>query len=300
MPKLQKKDYLRPEVLAKISRLDLRAKQVVEGFLSGMHKSNRVGRSVEFRQHREYAHGDDLRRIDWKVWAKQDRFYIKQNEDNPNMRCTLLVDSSESMLYGAGAMTKYDYAATLATSIAYLLLRQQDGVSLVTFDEGPRNTIPSRTRRNHLETIIGALRVEEPREKTSMESTLRHVAENFPRRGMMVLISDLFADRESLFEGIKLLSGRGHEVLVFHLLDEDELKFPFSGPTRFEGLEMSTHLRCNPRALRQGYLEAMHEYLTEVHKGCSKYHVSYAMIDTGKPLDESLATFLASRSRVRM
>lgn len=287
--------FLHPEAIKRIARLDLRARHVVEGFLSGLHHSPYYGQSVEFRQHREYAFGDDLRYVDWKVWAKQDRYYVKQFEQDTNLRCTLLCDVSGSMRYGAGAMNKYEYASTIAVSLAYLLLRQQDAVGCVTFDDAVRMTVPLRTKHNHLDSLIQALELNSPRSKTDLGMVLRNVAESYPRRGLMVLISDLLADREGLFRGLRLLRSRGHDVMVFHVLDDDELDFPFNGATRFEGLELSEQLRCNPRALRDGYLEAMHGYLDEVRRACSQNNVDYALLRTSEPLDAALAAYLSNR-----
>jgi uncharacterized protein (DUF58 family) len=289
------KRFLHPEAIKRISRLDLRARHVVEGFLSGMHRSPYFGQSVEFLQHREYTWGDDPRYVDWKVWAKQDRFYVKQFEEDTNLRCTLLVDVSNSMLYGNGAMNKFDYGCTIGVSLAYLLLRQQDAVGCVAFDESARTTVPLRTKRNHLDSIIQALDVSRPRHKTDMYHVLRSTAETHPRRGMIVLISDLLADRPGLLKGLRLLRSRGHDVLVFHVMDDDELDFPFSGPTRFEGLEVDDVIRCNPRALREGYLNMLGAFLEEVRRGCSQNSVDYALIRTSQPLDAALAAFLSSR-----
>ncbi|HWA98460.1 MAG TPA: DUF58 domain-containing protein, partial [Pirellulales bacterium] len=261
------KRFLHPETIQRISRLDARARYIVEGFLSGSHRSPYFGQSVEFLQHREYARGDDMRRIDWKVWAKQNRYYVKQYEEDTNLRATLLVDVSASMRYGSGPMTKYDYGSTLAVSLAYLLLRQQDAVGCVSFDSAARVTVPPRSAHSHLHAIIEALSVSEPKEKTDLARILRDVAEGSPRRGMMILVSDLFVERPGLFKGLGMLRQRGHDVLLLHVLDDDELDFPFDGPTRFEGLESVDHLTCNPRALRTGYLEAMHRYLDEVRRG---------------------------------
>ena len=244
------KRFLHPEAIKRIARLDLRARHVVEGFLAGMHRSPYFGQSVEFRQHRQYSPGDDLRYVDWKVWAKQDRYYVKQFEEDTNLRCTLLVDVSGSMRYGSGPMNKYEYAATVAVSLAYLLLRQQDAVGCVAFDDRPRMVVPQRTRRNHLDSIIQALTPARRSNKTDLYPMLRAAAETFPRRGLMVLISDLLADRPGLFRGLKLLRSRGHDVLVFHVMDDDELDFPFNGPTRFEGLECPSTELQSPRAAR--------------------------------------------------
>src|SRR3990172_1161487 len=238
--------FLHPEAIKRIARLDLRARHVVEGFLAGMHRSPYFGQSVEFRQHRQYAYGDDLRYVDWKVWAKQDRYYVKQFEEDTNLRCTLLCDTSGSMRYGRGAMNKYEYGCTVAVSLAYLLLRQQDAVGCVAFDDAARPTVPVRTRRNHLDSIIQALELSSPAIKTDLYQVLRNVAESSPRRGLMVLVSDLLVDRPGLFRGLRLLRSRGHDVLVFHILDDDELDFPFNRPTPVEGLELPWHPSCNP------------------------------------------------------
>jgi uncharacterized protein (DUF58 family) len=292
------KRFLHPETIQRISRLDVRARYIVEGFLSGVHRSPYFGQSVEFLQHREYARGDDMRRIDWKVWAKQDRYYVKQYEEDTNLRSTLLVDVSASMQYGSGPLNKYEYGSTLAVSLAYLLLRQQDAVGCVSFDAATRVTVPPRSSRNHLQSIIQALDVSEPKEKTDLLRILRDVAENYPRRGMVIIISDLLADRPSLFRGLALLRQRGHDVLLFHLLDDDELDFTFKGPTRFEGLEIPERLTCNPRALRDGYLEALNAYLEEVRRGCARASVDYALVRTSQPMDVALTAYMAARQRL--
>ena len=289
------KRFLHPEAIARISRLEIRARHIVEGFLSGTHRSPYFGQSIEFLQHREYTPGDDLRHLDWKVWAKQDRYYIKQYEEDTNLRCTLLVDVSGSMQYGSGPLNKYEYACTLAVSLAYLLLRQQDAVGCVAFDDRARSKVPLRTRRNQLNSIIHALEVSQPAQKTDLGAILHTVAESYPRRGMMVLVSDLLADRAGLQTGLKLLRQRGHDVLVLHVMDDDELDFPFNGPTRFEGLELPDHLNCNPRALREGYLAALATFLDEVRRGCASHTVDYALLRTSQPLDAALAKFLTNR-----
>ena len=289
------KRFLHPEAIGRIARLDLRARQIVEGFLSGIHRSPYFGQSVEFVQHREYVAGDDLRHVDWKVWAKQDRYYVKQFEEDTNLRCSLLVDVSHSMRYGNGPMNKFEYGATIAVSLAYLLLSQQDAVGLLSFDERVRNKTPQRTKRNHLNSLIQALSTSEPAKKTDLEAILREAAETYPRRGLMVLVSDLLVDRPSLFKGIKLLRQRGHDVLVFHVMDDDELDFDFSGTTRFEGLESNDFLNCNPRALREGYLQALQTYLDEIRHGFAQNGVAYTLVRTSQPLDKALAAFVANR-----
>ena len=289
------KRFLHPEAIKRISRLELRARHIVEGFLSGMHRSPYFGQSIEFLQHREYAKGDDLRHVDWKVWAKQDRYYVKQYEEETNMQCNLLVDVSGSMQYGSGPLSKYEYACTTAVSLAYLLLRQQDSVGCISFDNSVRQKVPARSQRNHLLKVIQALDVSMPNEKTEMYDLLRNVAESYPRRGMVVLVSDLLTDRPSLLKGLRLLRQKGHDILVFHVMDDDELEFPFTGATRFEGLEIPDTLACNPRSLRDGYLKELHLFLDEIRLGCAKNGIDYRLIRTSEPLDAALAYYLSNR-----
>ncbi len=289
------KQFLHPEAIRRIGRLELRARHIVEGLLSGMHRSPYFGQSVEFLQHRQYAPGDDLRHVDWKVWARQDRLYVKQFEEDTNMRCTLLVDVSASMQYGSGPLNKYEYAATVATSLAYLLLKQHDSVSCIAFDEAIRSRTQPRSMQKHLRSIVAALDASHPQSKTDIATILKEVAEVSPRRGMIVLVSDLLGDVQSTLRGLRLLRQRGHDVLVLHVMDDDELDFPFDGPTRFEGLELPEHLTCNPRALREGYLEALERFLTSLRRGCARDAIDYALIRTSEPLDAALAAFLCRR-----
>lgn len=287
--------FLLPEELSRISKLEVRARHIVEGFLSGLHRSPYFGQSVEFVQHREYVAGDDFRRIDWKVWSKTDRYYIKQYEEETNLRTTLVMDLSESMMFGSGAMTKYEYGCTMVAALAYLLLRQQDSVGLLAFDDGIRARTPSRSKRNHLAAILTALAAEEPRQKTDIYEVLRMVAEEQTQRGMVVLISDLFVPREGLFKGLKLLRHRGHDVLLFHVLDDQELDFDYSGTTRFMGMEDMGELVCDPKALREGYLDAMREYLEDLRLHCSRSMIDYQTIRTSEHLDAVLRHYFNHR-----
>lgn len=287
--------FLHPEAIKRLGRMEIRARHIVEGFLAGMHRSPYFGQSVEFLQHREYAIGDELRHIDWKVWAKQDRYYVKQFEEDTNMRSTMLVDMSGSMQYGSGAMTKREYGCTIAASLAYLLLKQQDAVGCVTFDDTVRMKVPLRSSRNHLLSIIQSLEGTEAKDKTDVYAILREVAESYPRRGMMVLVSDLLGDPEGTIRGLNLLRQRGHDVMVLHVMDDDELDFPFNGPTRFEGLESIDAMNCNPRALREGYLAALNEFMDEIRLGCARAGCDYALVRTSDPLDAALAKYLSNR-----
>jgi uncharacterized protein (DUF58 family) len=286
---------LLPEAIQHIARLEVRARRVVEGFLSGMHRSPYFGQSVEFLQHREYAIGDDLRHVDWKVWARNDRFYVKQFEEETNLRCLMVVDVSKSMSYGRGPLNKYDYAATLAVSLAHLILMQHDAVGCVSFDARIRQTVPVRGKRNQLLDIVKALEVQRPQEKTDLEAVLLKVAEANPYRGMTVIFSDFLVPLENVVAGIRGLRQRGQEVICFHVLDDDELDFPFEGPTRFEGLELPAHLTCNPRALRAGYLEALQRYLDELRRRTVALGVEYQLVRTGQSLGPALAAFLNRR-----
>jgi uncharacterized protein (DUF58 family) len=203
------------------------------------------------------------------------------------------------MSYGSGPLNKCDYAVTAASALAYLLLRQQDSVGVVAFDEGIRQAIPLRTTTSHLQTIVRALNTKVPREKTRLYDVLARVAETYPRRGMMVLVSDLLVDVENSLRGLRLLRQRGHDVLVLHIMDDDELDFPFDQPSRFEGLETDEHLSCNPRALREGYLESLNRFLETLRHGCARDNIDYALIRTSDALDAALTEFLKHRHKRR-
>jgi uncharacterized protein (DUF58 family) len=291
--------FLHPATIAKIAHLDLRAQQVVEGFISGMHRSPFFGHSVEFVQHREYVPGDDIRYLDWKAWSKTDRYYIKQFEAETNLRCNLVVDVSESMHYGRGPLNKYAYACTGAACLAYLLIRQQDSTGLFTFDDKVRKQLPPRAAQNHLDAIVQMLHISKPREKTDPYGIFKRVAESIPQRGMVVILSDLLCDREQLFKGLDLLRHRRHDVMLFHIMDDDEIEFPFTGMTRFEGMEQLPDVFCDPRALREAYLEVVNDYLVEVRRGCSKLGIDYNLVKTSDYLDAILSRFLHQRMAMR-
>ncbi len=291
--------YLPPDAVARISRLEIEARNVVEGFLSGMHKSPYFGQSIDFAQHREYVPGDDVRHIDWKVWSKTDRIYIKQFEEETNLRTTLLVDVSESMQFGSINGSKYDYACSVAAALTYLLLRQSDAVSLLAFDDAVRGMVPSRSRQTHLGSILSVLIREQPAKKTEMYDILRYVAEEKSQKGLVVLISDLFVPREGLFRGLRLLRKRGHDVMIFHVLDDEELDFTFAGTTKFEGLEESGELVCDPRSLREGYLAAMQEFLDDIRRRCARNVIDYQTIRTSEHLDAVLRHYINHRVGLR-
>lgn len=299
---------LSPEAMSRIQRLELEAREVVEGFLSGQHRSPYLGQSLEFAQHREYVAGDDIRRIDWKAWSKTDKLYLKQYEEETNLRLTLVVDASESMRFGSQPedatngkepRTKFDQACRLAAALAYLMLRQQDSVGIVTFDDDLQSQVPHRTAQSHLQLILESLAVEQPSKKTSVSSVLRRVADMKTLRGMVVIISDLFVPSDDLRKGLELLRQRRHEVVVMQMLDDAELNFDFAGTTKFIGLEESGELTCDPRSLRAGYLKKLDEFLDATSRTCLRAGTDYSLVRTSDPIGATLGEFLARRSRPR-
>lgn len=309
MPDYRK--YLDPEVLAKISRLELRARMVVEGFISGMHKSPYQGFSVEFASHREYVPGDDIRHIDWRLYARGDRFYIKQYEEETNLRTHILLDCSRSMAYPQedaihatgdrgdgkrGRMTKYDYACTLAASLVYLLIHQQDACGLVMFDHAIREQIPPTSSSVQLRSLIELIERNAPAHTTNMKMMLSQVAEHVRQRGLIILISDLLTDVDSVIEGLQRLRYTRHDVIVLHVLDHDELNFPFTDNTLFEGLEHpDVQVLTDPQSLRASYLEIVQNFVSRVRAACVNHRIDYRLLSTRDPLDAGLATFLAAR-----
>jgi uncharacterized protein (DUF58 family) len=291
--------FLDPKVLAKITRLEVRARTVVEGFLSGLHKSPYHGYSVEFATHREYVPGDEVRHIDWKVWARADRFYIKQYEEETNLRTTILLDASRSMRYGEGrpGLSKFAYAATAAASLAYLLHEQQDAVGLVTFDTQVRLTLPPSSHPSHLKLLLHELARTQPDRRTDVADIFHRLAEEIRKRGLVVLISDLFLDLETLARALQHFRHKRHEVVVFQVMHEDELQFPFQDNTLFRGLEVEREVLTEPRALRKAYLEAAEAFLARVRGLCTAVGVDYVLLSTGDPLDAALSSYLALRKR---
>ena len=293
--------YLRPEAIRRIARLEVRARGVVEGVLAGLHKSPFKGQSVEFLQHRPYVRGDDLRRVDWKVWGRQDRLTVKEFEEETSLRLSLVVDGSGSMDYDpgrpSGRTTKYDHAATLAASLAWLALSHGDAAGCTLFDDRVRTAVPPRTRKSQLTEICGLLEAPRNAGESEFLHALARLAETLPRRGLVIVLSDFLGDRAGLLRGLRLLRQRGHDLAVIHVLDDDELEFPFEGPTRFDGLELPASLACNPRALRAGYLEALEGFLAEVRRGAAGVEADYVLARTGEPAETTLVRFLTSRVR---
>ncbi len=294
------KKYLNPDVLTKISRLELRARMVVEGFISGMHKSPYQGFSVEFASHREYVPGDDTRHIDWRLFGRADRYYIKQYEEETNLRTQILLDCSRSMAYPehptSGGMTKYDYACTLAASLVYLLMHQQDACGLTMFDESIRERIPPTSSTGQLRSIIDVIERNAPSDATDVKMLFMQLAEQFKQRGLVVLISDLLTDVDEVIQGLQRLRYTRHDVIVFHVLDYDEVHFPFEDNTQFDGLEApDVSLLTDPQSLRESYLEIVQAFISKVRSECMNHRIDYKLMTTRDPLDAGLSTFLAAR-----
>ena len=291
------KNYLDPKVLNKISRLELRARLVMEGFVSGMHKSPYRGFSVEFAQHREYVWGDDIRYIDWKIWAKSDRFYIKEFEEETNLRAHLFLDQSESMNYGhEGGMTKFDYGATAAASLAYFIQQQSDAVGLTLFNDKIVRDVPTSNTRANLANIIGSLEEATPTAKTTIGAVLTELCSHVARRGLVIVFSDLFDDVPDVMRGLRMLVQRGHDVVVFHILDHDEVEFPFERMTLFEGMEELPELLVDPRSLRDAYMKEINDFQTDMRRGCLANKIDYVRLVTSQHLDVMLSSYLAARA----
>jgi uncharacterized protein (DUF58 family) len=295
--------YLDPLTLAKVRNLELQARLVVEGYLSGMHKSPYHGFSVEFAQHREYVPGDDLKHLDWKVYSRTGRFFLKQYEEETNLACWLLVDASESMRYGSGPasddglplVSKYDYASMAAAALAYLTLHQQDSAALVTYDNAVRQLVRPSSQPSHLKQMITCLNKGAGRERTQLAPIFHDLAERITRRGIVVVFSDFFDEVADILAGLKHLRHRRHEVIVMHVLDPAELEFPFQEATLFRGLESYPELLTDPRSLRDGYLDQVRSFMHELKTGCLSQNIDYVQLRTDTSLGVVLSSYLGYR-----
>jgi uncharacterized protein (DUF58 family) len=297
MPRLE--GFFDPELLARLSRLELTARRMVDGFLAGKNRSNRHGFSVEFVEHREYSPGDDLRHLDWKVLGRMDRLYVKRYEEETNITAVLVLDTSGSMTYGSGAMTKFELGAYAASALGYLLHRQRDAVGLVLHDSEIRAFLPPSAKQVAIASIAAKLQGITPSGKTGFEDILTRVAHDLPRRCLFILVSDFFVPVEKFVEGIKFLDHHGHDAIVLQTLDEAELTFPFRSNTLFRGLEDSREMLTEPHRLRTRYLDVLGRFLETVRKECASCAFDHELLSTGKPLAPILSTLLAARSRRR-
>jgi uncharacterized protein (DUF58 family) len=292
--------YLESDTITRAQALGLRARLVVEGIRVGDHRSPYRGFSVEFVQHRQYVPGDDPRHIDWKSYGRSERYTIKQYEQETNFIGHILLDASRSMLYGEGQTNKLQYAKLLAASLAYLIVHQRDSASLGIFDAGWRTRLPASSQPGHVQTILEALESTEPQEKTAIGPLLHELAGQARRRGLVFLISDCFDDLAGLLTGLQHLRFQGHEVVVFHVLHPDEVGFPFEGMTKFDALEEKQFVLARPHLVRPAYLRALQAFLQELRAGCEANRCDYVLMDTSRPLAETLTEYLARRQRARL
>ena len=291
------RQFLDPAVIARLGTLELKAKTVVEGFLSGLHRSPFKGFSVEFAEYRQYIHGDDLSTIDWKVFARSDRYYVKKFEEETNLACHLLLDVSGSMAYRSRGPSKFEYAACLAASIGYLMSRQRDAVGLMAFDDRIVSALPASTRPGHLRNLLVALARLGPGRRTNVSKPLRQLAESLTRRGMVILISDLLDDPEAVLRGLKHFHHRGSDVLVFHVLDPDEIDFPFDRATRFEDLETDEEIVAVPGVVRAHYQKALGALIERYRRELGGAGIGYQLLNTKQPLEMALLAYLSTRAR---
>ena len=297
MPSTTSYKYLDPEALSRLKNLSLAARLVVEGFFAGMHKSPHRGFSVEFAEHREYTPGVDPRHIDWRVFGRRDKLYVKQYEEETSLRCHLLLDKSASMGYKSDAakLTKLEYASYLAASLAYLMAFQHDAVGLITFDSAERSRVPPRQGPGHLRVLMEQLEVTEPGGETSLSATFHKLAESLKRRALVVVLSDLFDDPDKLVAALKHFRHKKHEVIVLQVLDPAEVTFPFDDITRIEDLENGREVTSDPQAFQKAYLEEFDRFLGVIRGGCRAAQIDYTAARTDQRFEMFLGNYLARR-----
>jgi uncharacterized protein (DUF58 family) len=291
--------YLDPVSLARLKNLELRARSVVEGALSGMHRSPHHGSSVEFAEHKEYSAGDEIKHIDWKAYGKFDKYYVKRFEEETELRAYLLLDCSASMGYAGGGVSKLEYARMLAASLAYLLLKQQDQVGMVAFGERLRGYLPPRSRSGHLNDLLTALEGVEAQGRTDLPRALAYLSEVVQRRALIVLFSDLLGTNDEVRHLLRGLRARKHDVVVFHLLDKDELTLPFEGTTIFESMEDEQKLLADPGDVRKAYLAELGKFVDGYRTALREGDVEYHLVDTSLPPADVLVRFLTGAYRTR-
>jgi uncharacterized protein (DUF58 family) len=291
------RQFLDPAVIARLGSLELKARTIVEGFLSGLHRSPFKGFSVEFAEYRQYIHGDDLSTIDWKVYARSDRYYVKKFEEETNLDCHLMLDVSGSMGYGSRGLTKFEYGACLAASIAYLMTRQRDAVGLTAFDQHVVDLLPASARPGHLRALLVALDRLRLGRTTNLSKPLHQLAETLSKRGLVVLISDLLDDPDAVIRGLRHFRFRGTDVIVFQILDPDEIDFPFERATRFEDLETSEEVMAVPALVRSHYLSEIQGLIDRYKRELGTAGIDYQLLKTTDALELALLSYLSTRGR---
>lgn len=289
-------NFLDPVVLARIDNLELLARTVVEGFLNGLHHSPYLGLSVDFAEHRAYMPGDDIRRIDWRLWARTDRFYVKEFEADTNANFSLILDISRSMDYGSRGVTKLDYGRFLAACLAYFSRQQRDRVGLVTFDSDIVDRVPPSAK--HLNVVLHTIDRLKPGGRGALGAPLLKISETFQRRSILALISDLYEEPRAVLEAVNLLRAKGNDLIVFHLLDPAELEFPFEEPSNFQDLEGEERIPVIPEQLRAQYRELIAGHIREIGRLLGENRIDYAFFDTSQPLDYALFHYLSNRERM--
>ena len=293
-------EFLKPDVVSRLANMDLRARLIVEGFIAGLHRSPYHGFSVEFAEYRQYNAGESTRNVDWKIYAKTDRYYVKVFEDETNLRATLLLDRSASMDFKGGAtVTKLRYATLLGAALSYLMIMQRDAVGLVVFDEKINALVPHRSVRRHLLHLLRTLEAIEPGAKTEIAATLHEMAERIKRRGLVVLFSDLFDDPEKVLNGLKHFRHRGHEMVLFHVLDEKELTLDYGGEVQFVDKETGEKLRTQPWFLKKEYRRTVRDWISWLERECKENAIDYNLVTTETPFDQALVSYLNKRRRLR-
>ena len=290
-------NFLDPTVLAGLDNLELRARVAVEGFLSGLHKSPHRGFSVEFNDYRHYQRGDDMRHLDWKLYARSDKFYIKQYEDETNVRCVILLDTSASMDYSSGGLSKLNYGVTLASALSYFIMRQRDAVGLITFDDQVRDYIPAKCRQPHLMHILRTLSTVESVTKTDVVRPLTDLAASLTKKSIVILITDMLDDEERIINTLQNLRGMGNDIITFQIMDDAELNFPFDEASEFIDMENNESYITSPAAIRKAYLNNLNEFLSYCKKKCQSSGVDYCLLNTADPLDEALTSYMSKRAK---
>lgn len=290
---------LLPDVVAKLGSMELRARLVVEGFITGLHKSPFHGFSAEFSEHRQYRPGDDLKHIDWKIFGRSDRYYVKQYEDETNLRCLIAVDQSASMNYASeGQITKFQYASYLAAALSYLILQQRDAAGLATYSTDVDAFFPPRSTTSYLQQLLSHLEQTQPSNSTGTATALHHLAERFKRRGLVIVLSDLFDDPQQILESLRHFRHERHEVLVMQILDPREVDFQFDNAAVFKDMETGEELTTQPYHLRTEYRRVMDEFCATIKRGCHGQNIDYVRITTDMPFDAALREYLVKRRRV--
>lgn len=290
--------FLDPAILQHLPNLELIARRLVKGLFVGYHKSPQFGYSVEFVDHRDYVHGDDLRTVDWRVWARKDKYYVKRFEMESQLKATIILDSSKSMEFGEGGMSKLTYGSYLAATLAYMLIHNQnDMAGLVTFDDRIRHYIPPRGSRSHLRLILHALGNVQPGPATNVPQVCHHLADTIKSRGMIILISDLLDDVDAVLAGLRHFQHKKHDVILFHLMDDAELELPYRELSNFRDLESGDYLAVDPGVFRKTYKGRVSDFVARLKQGCRQTNIDYNLIRTSQPIPQVLSNYIAFRAR---